>query len=444
MRVASFTAAVAVAVLGFGATAGNAAAAHAAWPQHVLFAERIPSSQAVLGSSLFMLVSRTTSPERGPYRLASVDLTTTSTTDGQMFSLPDVATAAGRVWLSGIVARRPRLDDVDPVSRRVVHSLRLPAGVAAYPRVAVVAGPAGSVWIGSNRTLLRLDVTAWRVLAKASVPPGLVATDLATDPQRRHLYVSFANVVRGGIAGAAAIEYDASSGAEIVRAAKKTLADSAAGASLTAVRGGVWASFRTGSLGLTIRLRQRDLSLAPPRFSWPMSASTLADGGSLWTANETGAVACVDPTTGRVGARETVGPGNGLQLLAVDAARRRVLALGSSLAVVALTPPATCWRTANRVPPWVVAADDRTLARVFGGARPIRTTHIAYPRKIATIFTFDRVVVCGACSAPSNASLPRGRVIRVSYDRRSRRITGAYEFCESRGARPPARFCLRQ
>lgn len=100
-------------------------------------------------------------------------------------------------------------------------------------------------------------------------------------------------------------------------------------------------------------------------------------------------------------------------------------------------------------PLWLRAAEQRTLQRVFGGARPVRTIYLAYPRKIAVVFEFDHVVICGACSAPSNASLPRGRVVRVSFDRATHQLGGASDgiamrFCESRGAWPPRAKCLRR
>jgi len=96
------------------------------------------------------------------------------------------------------------------------------------------------------------------------------------------------------------------------------------------------------------------------------------------------------------------------------------------------------------LPHWLMPAETRTLDRVFGGARPSHTWYASYPRKIAVIFMFDRVVVCGACSAPSNASLPRGRAIRVSYDRQTHRQAGAMMFCESKGSYPPLSWCLRR
>jgi hypothetical protein len=76
-------------------------------------------------------------------------------------------------------------------------------------------------------------------------------------------------------------------------------------------------------------------------------------------------------------------------------------------------------------PPWLGPAERTLLARTFGGAAPVRVDLIPYPKKIAVVFEFDRVVVCGACSAPSNASLPRGRIVRVSFDRSTHRLGGA-------------------
>lgn len=96
------------------------------------------------------------------------------------------------------------------------------------------------------------------------------------------------------------------------------------------------------------------------------------------------------------------------------------------------------------LPRWLMPAEMKTLDRVFGGARPTHTWYVSYPRKIAAIFLFNRVVICGACSAPSNASLPRGRVIRVSYDRQTHRQGNAIRFCESKGSFPPLAWCLRR
>lgn len=95
------------------------------------------------------------------------------------------------------------------------------------------------------------------------------------------------------------------------------------------------------------------------------------------------------------------------------------------------------------VPPWLKMAESHALHSFFGG-RLTHTYYIWYPHKVAVIFEFNRVVVCGGCSAPSNAMLPRGRAIRLTYDRRSRRAGNMIQFCETRHGLPPRSNCLRR
>lgn len=105
--------------------------------------------------------------------------------------------------------------------------------------------------------------------------------------------------------------------------------------------------------------------------------------------------------------------------------------------------------TASASPPppsWLAPSERLMLEGVFEGARPVRTYLLPYPKKIAVVWVFDRVVVCGACSAPSNDSLPRGKVIRVSFDRHTHKVREAdgLRFCEIRGSYPPLAECLRR
>jgi len=111
-----------------------------------------------------------------------------------------------------------------------------------------------------------------------------------------------------------------------------------------------------------------------------------------------------------------------------------VCGLASSVSIAATTPR------------WLASAERQTLDRVFGAAGPVHTYLIPYPKKVAVVWVFGRVVVCGMCSAPSNASLPRGRVIRVSYDRRTHVLLAAdgMRFCEARSSSPPLADCLRR
>jgi hypothetical protein len=117
--------------------------------------------------------------------------------------------------------------------------------------------------------------------------------------------------------------------------------------------------------------------------------------------------------------------------------------LGCVFAVCTYAAPVS---TASPTPRWLVSAERQTLDRVFGGARPVHTQLIPYAKKIAVVWVFDRVVICGACSAPSNASLPRGRVIRVSYDRSTHlfRAADGMRFCKAHGSSPPLAECLRR
>jgi hypothetical protein len=100
-------------------------------------------------------------------------------------------------------------------------------------------------------------------------------------------------------------------------------------------------------------------------------------------------------------------------------------------------------------PRWLRSAEHTALRQTFENAKPIRVYSIPYPKKIAVIFEFDHVVICGACGGPTEASTPRGRVIRVSFVRATHALGGAphgwaMRFCESVGRRPPKSDCLRR
>ena len=97
---------------------------------------------------------------------------------------------------------------------------------------------------------------------------------------------------------------------------------------------------------------------------------------------------------------------------------------------------------------WLVKAERSLLLHAFGNAKPVRVDYIPYAMKIAVIFEFDHVVVCGACSSVTSGAGPRGKVIRVSFDRRTHQLAGASDgwamrFCEVRGDRPPKSACLQ-
>jgi len=148
-----------------------------------------------------------------------------------------------------------------------------------------------------NRMLIRVDPVTGANLAAATLPSGLLVSDLAVDPMGRDLYVSAAHLVRGGMEGTVMLSYDARSGRGLVTRTGGLIRYSVAGAQLTAVPGGVWASFRTGMLGLTIHLRQKDLGMIAAPGSG--IASRPATGVFHWPCTRrpaTAAVRCGWPT----------------------------------------------------------------------------------------------------------------------------------------------------
>jgi hypothetical protein len=129
----------------------------------------------------------------------------------------------------------------------------------------------------------------------------------------------------------------------------------------------------------------------------------------------------------------------------VSTVKIAVLALTILSALALNLPPSPAAAAAPRAAPqWLKDAEARTLSRSFGGATPVRRTYIGYRRKVAVVWEFERVVVCRLCSAPSNAQRPRGRVIRVSYDRTTHRQGNAMQFCEVENRQPPLAACLRR
>lgn len=334
------------------------------WPER-LVARVSPRSVAqafdLVAGVVYTLVGRSVNGAPAPYALSCTSLRTGAVQRGPVFQasgppfVHGVAIASGYLWVS-LTLSQPVVRQVDLRDLAVVRSLRLPRpNPTCDLGVTVAAGPADSVWIGSYHTLLRMDTATGVIVARATLPPGVVVSDIAVDPARRHLYVSVASVVRGGCERNAVFEYAARTGQRLAAATRGPVTYSVAGSWLTAVPGGVWASFRTGMLGLTIHLRQRDLAMvAPPSartllraphslFHWAMSATTFYGGGALWMSTLE-FVACLDPRAGRTRAIERIPPSGGTpQLLAADRSSRQLFALGPD-GLVQVTPPHRCWR----------------------------------------------------------------------------------------------------
>jgi hypothetical protein len=278
---------------------------------------------------------------------------------GTTFRVGDLAMASGYLWAYPAAGTPPQpvVSEVSPVTLARIRSIPLPSAPASFGLpVAFTTGPKDSVWIGYYRTLLRVDAATGRTLARVTLPRGLAAGNDAVAASGTTLYASATHVAKdGGMVGLVMLEYDARSGRRLAEASGGLIRDSVAGASLTAVPGGVWASFRTGMMGLTVHLGAnalpmitppgRHIALTPANglFHWAMSGETIYGGGALWLANEGGWLACLNPRTGHVRAAERIPLSRGpIDPLAVYRARHQVIAAGDQ-GLVEVTPPKRCW-----------------------------------------------------------------------------------------------------
>jgi hypothetical protein len=341
--------------------------AAALWPWRLVERQRpaeLVSDQVIdpTAGVSYTLISRTSTPMRGPYVLECTELGTGSVHKGSVFRVGNLTAVAGYLWVYGALGPgwQPVISQVSPATLAPIRSIPLPPEQGGFDGVVFAAGSGNSVWIGSYRALLRVDVSTGSALTRVTLPPGLAVGDIAVDPARTTLYVSAAHAVRDGAEeGLVMREYDARSGRLLATASSGLLRYSVAGAALTAVPGGVWASFRTGMLGLTIHLRRADLRMiAPPGpgmtrrpatgiFHWAMNEATAYGGGALWLANPR-VVACLDPRTGTVRASEQQGLSPTLanrviyQLQAIDPARHAIYATSTD-GLLQITPPRRCW-----------------------------------------------------------------------------------------------------
>ncbi len=323
--------------------------------------ESISGGQVIdpAAGAVYPLVSKTNTSVRGPWVLCRLDLRTGAVHLGQTFPVGSLIMASGYLWVYGAPGpgSQPAVSQVGPVTVALTRPIPLPPVPPGFagPPVAVTAGPGGSVWIGSDRALLRVSASTGSVLARAMLPHGLAVWDISADTAGRILYVSAAHMVRGGGEGNVMLEYDARFGHRLATASGGLIRYSVAGAALTAVPGGVWLSFRTGMLGLTIHLGKKGLRMiAPPRpgialrrpngvFHWPMYETTAYGGGALWVADQLGIMACLDPRTGRIRASERLRQSQLFyQIEAIDPAARKILALHND-DLLQITPPRQCW-----------------------------------------------------------------------------------------------------
>jgi hypothetical protein len=337
-------------------------AGNARWPGQLLLREsgREAAAQQVAdpaSDALFMLVP--SGPATGgSWRLRRVDLRTGQVLQGQAFPVSSLVLAGGYLWVYGTAGRAalPVVSQVRPATLTLVRSIDLAAQPARQgrPGPGVAAGPAGSAWVGVDRTLLRVSLSTGQTLARATLPAGLAVDSMSADAAHGVLYAGATRLANGEPAGGGAIfEYSALTGAQLASDTGGLVTDSVAGPALTAVPGGVWVSFRTGMLGITYHLASAGLrmiappgpgvALGPPGiFHWPMGSSS-AYGGALWLTNDAGILGCVDQQAGSVMASERLAQSQLLsQFAGVDQAAHVILAVGNR-GLLQITPPRRCW-----------------------------------------------------------------------------------------------------
>ena len=301
-------------------------------------------------------VFETVTGPMGDWQLDRVDVATGAVTKGPHLAASQVQYAAGSVWVGGEVARgpsssrswRPILFRFSPGGLTRTGFWRLGGWAHADYGVDVVAGPGGTVWAGANGSLRQIRLRTGAVVRRVALPRGRLVGGLASAPGGAYLYVA---AVQADVGGDTALEYAGRSGGLLYRAASTPLRYSVGGAALTAVPGGVWASFRTGMLGQTVLLRQHGLRTARlphstrQLYGWGMDASTgYSRGALLISSGVQGKTACVAPGTGQVRAQAVLHlMANGSEILSVSASAHRLLAV-SDTTLVEVTTPARCWR----------------------------------------------------------------------------------------------------
>lgn len=150
--------------------------------------------------------------------------------------------------------------------------------------------------------------------------------------------------------GSVVFEYNARTLRLLASNSRRPLLFSVGGAYITAARGGVWVSFRTGMLGQTVLLRQHGLGFVSlpgsgtcgDLFAWVMTATTEFAGSSVFLAKEGGQIGCMNPGTAHIRARGSVpGLSETAELIGAPA-NGRVLYGVSLRGVIAITPPSAC------------------------------------------------------------------------------------------------------
>ena len=83
---------------------------------------------------------------------------------------------------------------------------------------------------------------------------------------------------------------------------------------------------------------------------------------------------------------------------------------------------AGCRGHKDATPDWV-KRQGREAARFYVNTPPKSESYAREGQKWRARYELGRIVICGGCSAPNNASLPRGDVVVIWFDAKTRKLT---------------------
>lgn len=359
MALATMTAAAAVlACLAADAVPASAvpaspvpASAGARWPSHIVLAEptRLGIGNQVIDQATGTDFALASTNAGRTARLRRTVLSSGRVKLGPAFPVSSIGLAAGYAWVYGAQglahgALRFKLYQVNTSTLKIIRSKTLASARNTAGFMGLSADRNGDIAVGFLRSVLIVNARSGAVAGRITIRRGLVVSDVSV--WGRYLYVA----ANGPDGGSVVFEYDASTLRLLASQSRRPLLFSVGGAVLTSAPGGVWVSFRTGMLGLTVLLRQRGLGFVhlpgsgtrDDLFAWVMTATTEFAGRSVFLAKEGGQIGCVNPGTGHIKARGSI-PGLSSTGELIGAARDGRVLYGVSLrGVIAISPPDAC------------------------------------------------------------------------------------------------------
>jgi hypothetical protein len=325
------------------ATTTSTAPAQPTWPSRTIVAsgsegDLAPTTQALywlnLPSSAAASDSVTVSPAR--YDLSSRAVRTGPALNGQIGD-PSLTVTGGWVWVVVGKGTQTVAEQLDPddLAVRATHALN-DSAPTAYPNPILAATVDGPLFVASGNDLWALNPVSGAIDYHLITASAIAS--MSTDPAGRLLY-TVTHLSNGG--GEVISEYDTGSG-RLLQSTDET--GVVAPGTAAATVGGVWLSFRTGMQGTAVELSSTDLRLiSPPDPGFPVFEQTMGVGsgvseGVLWLSSLS-LLTCANPTEGAVRASEPV------QVYEPVASGHVLYAEGTNGGIVAVSPPAACWRS---------------------------------------------------------------------------------------------------